>query len=276
MGKDFIEIKGLKIYGYHGVLEEEKKNGQPFLIDAKLFFDVSRVGMLDELDNTIDYSKVCETIKAVFLEKKYDLIETAAEAVARAVLINYEKVEEVNIILHKPEAPIPMEFMDVSVNITRKWNQVYLGVGSNMGDKKKYIEEAIDSLGKYDEIKNVRSSTLIITKPYGGVEQDDFLNGAVELKTLFNPYELLEVLHDLEKNAQRKREIHWGPRTLDLDILFYEDIVMSTDELNIPHIDMENRLFVLEPLNELAPDFINPKSKIKVRKMLENLRNKNE
>lgn len=276
MGKDFIEIKGLKIYGYHGVLEEEKKNGQPFLIDAKLFFDISRVGMLDELDNTIDYSKVCETIKNVFLEKKYDLIETAAEAVARAVLINYEKVEEVNITLHKPEAPIPMEFMDVSVNITRKWNQVYLGVGSNMGDKKKYIEEAIDSLGKYDEIKNVRSSTLIITKPYGGVEQDDFLNGAVELKTLFNPYELLEVLHDLEKNAQRKREIHWGPRTLDLDILFYEDIVMSTDELNIPHIDMENRLFVLEPLNELAPDFINPKSKIKVRKMLENLRNKNE
>ena len=84
-------------------------------------------------------------------------------------------------------------------------------------------------------------------------DQDEFLNGCLCLKTLKTPLELLETLHDLEKAAKRERIRHWGPRTLDLDILFYDDIICQEPELCIPHVDMQNRDFVLKPLKQIAP-----------------------
>ena len=84
-------------------------------------------------------------------------------------------------------------------------------------------------------------------------EQPDFLNGMVKLRTLLTPWELLEQLHRIEQAAGRERLVHWGPRTLDLDIIFYDDCVIDTPELTIPHPDMQNREFVLKPLTELAP-----------------------
>ena len=117
----------------------------------------------------------------------------------------------------------------------------------------------------------MRCSKLLYTKPYGGVKQEDFLNGAIELETLLTPYELLDFLHELEKEAGRERKIHWGPRTLDLDILFYEDFVSDDPKLTIPHPDMENRLFVLEPLMELCPYYINPINQKSVKQMLKEL-----
>ena len=98
---------------------------------------------------------------------------------------------------------------------------------------------------------------LLVTKPYGGVEQDDFLNGAMEIETLLSPMELLTFLQQLEQEAHRERKVHWGPRTLDLDILFYEDVISNDPKLLIPHRDMQNRRFVLEPLSELCPCYVN-------------------
>ena len=97
-----------------------------------------------------------------------------------------------------------------------------------------------------------------MTKPYGGVEQDDFVNGAIALKTLLSPQELLEKLHEIEQHANRERIIHWGPRTLDLDIIFYDKLVYEDENLIIPHIDMQNRDFVLAPMNQIAPYLRHP------------------
>ena len=96
-------------------------------------------------------------------------------------------------------------------------------------------------------------SDFLVTAPYGGVEQDDFLNGALTLKTLLTPQELLERLHEIEQEAHRERQIHWGPRTLDLDILLYDDLVLDTPDLIIPHVEMHLRDFVLIPLAQIAP-----------------------
>ena len=96
-------------------------------------------------------------------------------------------------------------------------------------------------------------SSYLKTAPYGGVEQDDFLNACLELKTFLPPHELLDRLHDIEQAAHRERLVHWGPRTLDLDILLYDDLVMDDDDLIIPHIAMHMRDFVLLPLKEIAP-----------------------
>ena len=122
-----------------------------------------------------------------------------------------------------------------------------------MGDKKKYLDNAIQGLRDMKEIVVEKVSEYLVTEPYGGVEQDEFLNGALRVRTLLCPDELLDRLHVLEQAADRKRIIHWGPRTLDLDILFYDNEIIDTEVLHVPHIDMENRDFVLKPMVEIAP-----------------------
>ena len=115
-------------------------------------------------------------------------------------------------------------------------------------------------------------STFITTPPYGVTDQPDFLNGCLKLSTLLYPEELLKELNRIEKEAGRERIIHWGPRTLDLDIIFYDDLVAETDALCIPHVEMHKRAFVLEPLHEIAPYKRHPVYGKTVREMLEDLR----
>lgn len=255
---DYIELKGIKTYAYHGVLEEEKIKGQNFVVDARLYLSMHNAAATDDLNMTLNYAEAAEFIDGFLKDNRFDLIETAAEKIALGLLKRYDILDKVDITLHKPQAPIPVEFTDVSVNITRGWKQVYLSIGSNMGDKRKYIDDALCKLKDNEYIKNVIASDLIITKPYGGVEQDDFLNGAIGLKTLLTPHELLDLLHVIENEANRVRTIHWGPRTLDLDIIFYENQIVSDPDLVIPHPDMHNRDFVLKPLMDLCPYYINP------------------
>ena len=109
------------------------------------------------------------------------------------------------------------------------------------------------------------------TLPYGVVEQDNFVNGIFEIRTLLAPEELLQELHRIEQMEGRERKLHWGPRTLDLDIIFYDDLIYSSEDLVIPHIDMENRYFVLKPLSELAPNFRHPITHKTVAQMLAEL-----
>ena len=183
----------------------------------------------------------------------FKLIEAAAENIAEKILLEYDLIREVTITLKKPWAPIMMSVDTVEVSITRKWHRAYIATGSNMGDKKAYLDEAVEKLKKHPYCKVVKVSDYITTEPYGGVEQDVFLNGALEIKTLLYPEELLALLNRIEAEAGRERTIHWGPRTLDLDILFYDDCIIASPALTVPHIDMQNRGFVLIPMAQIAP-----------------------
>lgn len=122
-----------------------------------------------------------------------------------------------------------------------------------MGNKKKYLDTAVSMLRANACCHVTKVADYLVTSPYGGVEQDDFLNSALELRTLLSPQELLDELHAIEHAANRERLIRWGPRTLDLDILLYDDLVLDTDELHIPHIELHKRDFVLIPLCQIAP-----------------------
>ena len=111
-----------------------------------------------------------------------------------------------------------------------------------------------------------------MTEPYGVTDQDQFLNGCLELRTLLTPEELLNRLHQIEQNAGRERILRWGPRTLDLDIIFYDDLLLNTENLCIPHVEMHKREFVLKPLCEIAPYKRHPGNQKTVYEMLEELK----
>ena len=270
---DTIEIRNLKIDAYHGVFDEEKETGQFFLISAKLHLDLRPSSMSDDLLKTVSYDEVAHTIEQVVTGEKWNLIEAVAESVASEILLKYTKVRSVEVRVDKPDAPIGLAFETVSATIERGRHIAYIGIGSNLGDRKLYLDQAVEQLGKDPYIRVIRSAKYIETEPYGPVEQPDFLNGAVELETLYSPQELLSVLHDIEQEAGRKRIVHWGPRTLDLDILLYDDAVIRESDLCIPHVEMERRTFVLEPLAEIAPHVVHPISRKTVSQLLEELKN---
>lgn len=273
---DQIRIENLEVYAAHGVFEQETRNGQMFVIDALLDTDLRPAGVKDELSLSTHYGEVCQFINHYLRENTFLLIEAAAEHLAKEILLRFPLIESLTLELKKPNAPIGLPFTNVSVRMKRGWKKVYLGIGSNMGNRQKFLDRAIQGLTKHPLIKAVKCSGIIVTEPYGGVEQDEFLNGAIELKTLLDPYELLAFLHELEAEAGRERKVHWGPRTLDLDILFYQDFVSDDPKLTVPHPDMENRSFVLQPLNELCPYYINPVNGKSVRQMLTELLDKQQ
>lgn len=136
----------------------------------------------------------------------------------------------------------------------------YLCLGSNTGDKQKLIEQAVGLINLSDDIKLVRTSALYETEPWGVKNQNWFLNLAVEIKTSLSPVELLEKLQLIEKTLGRDRtkEIRWGERPIDIDIIFYGSEIVDLPDLSVPHINMHNRAFVLVPLLELIPDFKHP------------------
>ena len=255
---DEIRIDGLKVFAYHGVLEEERKTGQEFIINAVMKLPLQQAGIEDELELTVSYADVCSYIASFMRDNTFRLIESCAEGISTALFKKYAKVCELELEVKKPQAPIAEDFDCVSVKIFRKRHRAYVAYGSNTGDPEHHIEDGIASLDRDPMCRVKRMSGIMKTTPYGGVIQDDFLNGVLELSTLYEPQVLLRKLKEIEKEQGRVKTVHWGPRTLDLDIILFDDMVIKTDELIIPHPDMCNRDFVMKPLAQIAPDVKHP------------------
>ena len=265
---DQIHIRNLEVFGRHGVFPEENRLGQKFIINATLYLSIRDAGLKDDLTKSVHYGEVSHFMTSYMTEHTFGLIETAAEQMARAVLLRFPAMQRITLEILKPWAPIGLPLEAVSVEITRGWHRSYVAVGSNLGDREAYIRQGIASLNRREDCVVERVSELIGTKPYGVEEQPDFMNGMLELRTLLFPEELLETLHEVEQEAKRERNMHWGPRTLDLDIIFYDNCVVDQQILKIPHPDMQNREFVLKPLAELAPYLRHPLTGKTVEQML--------
>jgi dihydroneopterin aldolase/2-amino-4-hydroxy-6-hydroxymethyldihydropteridine diphosphokinase len=250
---DKITISDLEVFAFHGVLKEENSLGQKFLISAELYMDISEAAKDDDISKSINYADTCKEIDTFLKKNTFKLIETMADRLAKYLLILYKPLDEVCIKIKKPWAPILMTLDTVSVSVKREWHQVYLSLGSNMGDSEDNIKKAIQLIDEEVDCRVIRVSTLRKTEPVGPVKQDDFLNGALYMQTLKTPKELLTLIGNIEKELKRERNIHWGPRTIDLDILLYDDQIIQSEDLIIPHVEMAKRLFVLEPMAEIAP-----------------------
>jgi len=132
-------------------------------------------------------------------------------------------------------------------------------LGSNLGNKRQYIESAIAAIRDEKKISMIRISSIIETTPVGNIHQPDFLNCIVQCESELDPSELMHTLLRIERNLGRERKEKWGPRTIDCDILFFSNEIIDTDTLKIPHPEIMNRSFILQLMNELVPEFIHPK-----------------
>lgn len=265
---DKIHIKNLEVFGKHGVLPEENRLGQKFRIDAVLYLSVRKAGLKDDLTKTIHYGDASRFMADFMVRHTFRLIEAAAEQMAKEMLLKFPLMEKIRLEIKKPWAPIGLPLEEVSVEIERGWHRAYIAIGSNLGEREQLIRQGIEGLRDLEGCTVEQVSGIITTKPYGVTDQPDFLNGMVALRTLLLPEELLGQLHQIEQEAGRRRSLRWGPRTLDLDIIFYDHAVIDTKELQIPHPDMQNREFVLKPLAEIAPYYRHPLFGKTVQEML--------
>lgn len=135
---------------------------------------------------------------------------------------------------------------------------VYLGLGSNVGNRKRNLNQAIDKLNAHESIEVGKISSFMNTKAVARFPQPDYLNAVVQIKTILTPRELLEFTQSVEKELGRTSKGTYDPRTLDIDILFYDKAIITEDDLVIPHPLMHERAFVLIPLREIAPHFVHP------------------
>lgn len=146
-------------------------------------------------------------------------------------------------------------------------SKVWIALGSNMGDGRKNLDEVVENMNK-NGVKVEKISTYIETEPYGYTEQDNFVNAVCIAETELSPRELLKTLLAIELEMGRVRLIRWGPRIIDLDILFYEDLIIDEEDLKVPHIEIQKRSFVLEPMDEISPEKVHPVFKKTVHELL--------
>ncbi len=137
-------------------------------------------------------------------------------------------------------------------------NIVFIALGTNLGDREENIRKAIQKIGKLPKTAIIKSSSIINTKPVGITNQPDFLNCVVQIKTILDPEKLLLELLKIEREMGRIRKQKWGPRIIDMDILFFNNEIINTQDLTVPHPEILNRKFVLTSMKEIAPEFVHP------------------
>jgi dihydroneopterin aldolase / 2-amino-4-hydroxy-6-hydroxymethyldihydropteridine diphosphokinase len=241
-----IRLRGLRVRGFHGVLDHERRDGQDFLVDATLeVADPAR----DDLALTADYGTLAEQLAAVVAGEPVDLIETLAQRLL-AVCQTIPGVRRSTVRVHKPQAPIPLAFDDVSVTVSSAAFAA-LGLGSNIGDRLAHLQAAVDLLAP------LAVSPVYETAPVGGPEQGPYLN-AVVLVPAADPDRLLRQAQAVEASRDRVRAERWGPRTLDVDLLDVGGLVVDTPELTLPHPRAAYRTFVLAPWRDVAPEAVIP------------------
>jgi dihydroneopterin aldolase / 2-amino-4-hydroxy-6-hydroxymethyldihydropteridine diphosphokinase len=256
---DRIAINGLRVMALVGVLPHEREAAQPLQVDLTLHVDLHDAGLSDDLGDTANYGAVSEAVAAVVRESKDLLLERLAARVAE-VALGFDRVEKVTATITKLRPPIPEDVVSTAITVERHRRELNLvpsgvhtaivALGSNLGDREDYLRFALGELGEV-----VAQSQVWETAPVGGPEgQGAYLNMVVVVQTHLDPYAFMRHGQRIEAGALRQRLVRWGPRTLDVDLLFHDDTRIDSPELTLPHPRYSERRFVLAPLAEVAPE----------------------
>ncbi|MGA1156509.1 MAG: 2-amino-4-hydroxy-6-hydroxymethyldihydropteridine diphosphokinase [Ilumatobacteraceae bacterium] len=255
---DHVLINDLRFESIIGVLDQERLAPQPLRVDVAMEIDLHDAGSSDDLEQTVHYGEVAVALANLARDTQYLLLERLAQHMAEVVL-SFPLVRAVELTLTKLQPPIPEQIDSTAVRIRRVRAEIssttrhraIVALGSNLGRREAHLRFAVERLGE----SVVAQSQVFETDPVGGPDdQGAYLNMVVVLETELDPYALLRWLHRIEADAGRERVVHWGPRTLDLDLLFFDDVVITGGNLAVPHPRYAERRFVLAPLSEVAPD----------------------
>lgn len=275
---DVIALRGLSARAIHGVLPEEHVSPQPFVVDVALWVDSLDAAHRDDIAQTVSYAEVADIVARILNGPALRLIETLAHKIADA-LFAVERVYGVEVTVHKPEAPIRHSFADVSVTVRAGYcgegadvventpqkhvelpapssASIVLALGANVGDAPTTLAAAIEALIDDPRVDVREVSPLFRTKPVlapGQKSQDDYWNAVVLASTDCAPREVLALAHELESAAKRERLEHWGPRTLDIDLIDYAGMQIHDADLILPHPRAYCRAFVLAPWSVVDP-----------------------
>lgn len=255
-----IRLGGVEARGHHGVLEHERQEGQHFVADLEAEL-VPGAGEGDDIAATLHYGQAAEALHAVLAGEPVDLLETLVERLLDAVeaLPGAEACRRLTVTVHKPQAPITVPFGDVTVSATRERTRpAVVALGANLGDAAATLAAAVARLGDLPGTRLTGLSPLVETDPVGGVEQPVYLNAVALLETVLPAERLLAALHAIEAEHGRTRELRWGARTLDLDLVQQGDPRTGTElrctgTLELPHPRAAERAFVLVPWSQVDP-----------------------
>jgi dihydroneopterin aldolase / 2-amino-4-hydroxy-6-hydroxymethyldihydropteridine diphosphokinase len=265
-----IFIKNLKLYGYHGVNPEEKKEGQYFVFNIEINIFKNSFKGCDYLSETVNYSEAVNVIKEVNAAARYDLLETLAEEITirisgLSLLISKVKtrVEKISPPINEKLESVGAEFeLDVNNEVEKESDRdcimIYLSIGTNMGNRLENIKKALHEVYESGIFSFFEVSSIYETEPMYVKNQDNFYNLVVKaaVKKSMNPFAILGYLKSIEYEMGRGNQvIKNGPRIIDIDILSIEDIKINSDILKLPHPGLPERNFVLVPLSEIEPDF---------------------
>lgn len=286
---DRIALRGLSARGHHGVLPAERRDGQVFLADVVVHVDTRAAAEADDLARTVNYAGLAEGVVGVLAGEPVDLVETLAQRIADVALA-VAAVEAVDVVVHKPQAPIPVPFDDVTVSVRRhrvraaggaataagdlqerpgvrheppsvldrrpdRPVDVVLALGGNVGDVRQTLRQAVAELAAASGLTVLAVSPLARTAPVGPA-QEDYLNAVLRARTTLSPRELLALTSSIENAHGRVRQARWGPRTLDIDIVAVDAFASTDPVLELPHPRARERAFVLLPWAHLDPEAV--------------------
>jgi dihydroneopterin aldolase/2-amino-4-hydroxy-6-hydroxymethyldihydropteridine diphosphokinase len=251
-----ITVRGLRVRGFHGVLPEERAQGQDFLIDATV--EVAPP-LDDDLAQTIDYGKLAQELTDAVATDPVDLIETLAQRLLE-ICLAAPLAQVASVTVHKPSAPIPLPFDDVTVTVRGSVSATaILSIGSNLGNRLAHLQAAVTLLSS---LGPVRVSAVYETDPVGGPAQEPYLNAVLSVPSAFDARRLWRFTSAIEASQQRERAVRWGPRTLDIDLIDIGGALMQTPDLVLPHPRAAERAFVLVPWLDVDPDALLPQGRV--------------
>ena len=254
---DQIQLYGLSFQTLIGINPEEQDTLQPVTIDLNLYLMPLKACRTDDLTQSISYATVYDQVAHLVHTHHVGLVERLAGLIAETLLKKHPALMALDVAVSKPQAPLPGPFAKAGITIHRTradfalMTAVDLSLGANLGDCLETLKQAISLLGGHPQNHLVAVSAVYQTTPVGLLNQPDFYNLVVRLETSLDPFALLDFCQQIEQRFDRERVLRWGPRTLDIDLLTYGQLITESAQLSLPHPRMGERDFVLIPLAEL-------------------------
>ncbi len=270
-----IIIKNLNLFGYHGVKESEKTGGQNFCFNVEIFLDKDSFLDSDNLGDTVNYSEAIKILKDINSSNRFNLLETLSQTIAIRIMEMSPLVERVSVKIEKTSPPIKENLGSVGIEyaLDRKSVEsmeggklensegtkldVYMSLGSNIGNRENNLRKAVGMIDANKNIDVLKVSSIYETEPMYLKDQNYFYNIVLKAKVSekTSPFGMLGYLKKIESGFSGKKDKRYGPRAIDIDLLYYGGMSIDSDFLTIPHPGIEERKFVLIPLNEINPEF---------------------